>query len=349
MQTPSAVFPEFINKLQNKFIESIKSKDINEISKVLSEYVTTNSTIAKLIHDQEKIIKIYNSLKDEKSKSIYCAEILKKSLCGLIDNNIVNKSTQQPIRSDIQLLAKKFVKENKLDNFIDNNHPSGLDVGVFSMYQLRQYAYDHNDNPLVNVSIKPEDNDICIDAGACYGDATVWMAKECNVKKVYSFEPVPDTFQYLCKNIEKHNIANTVIPVNMGLSDQESMLHMQTHPSTHGADTLIFNYDKYTQKYGVNEDIVAVKCTSIDKYCKDNGILPTFIKMDIEGAEKEALMGAKETIRTLKPKLAISAYHLLDDIYEIPLLLLKFNPNYQFYYKKVDCDYELVLFAINKD
>lgn len=47
--------------------------------------------------------------------------------------------------------------------------------------------------------------------------------------------------------------------------------------------------------------------------------------MDIEGAEVPALLGAKQTIRTFRPKLAISAYHRPDDLVTIPRLFEKFG------------------------
>lgn len=51
----------------------------------------------------------------------------------------------------------------------------------------------------------------------------------------------------------------------------------------------------------------------------------------IEGAEYEALLGAKNTIKKYKPKCAISIYHKRCDIWEIPILLLSYNPDYKFY------------------
>jgi len=57
----------------------------------------------------------------------------------------------------------------------------------------------------------------------------------------------------------------------------------------------------------------------------------SFIKMDIEGAETEAIRGAMNIIKRDKPKLAISIYHKKEDIYEIPLLINEICPEYKFY------------------
>ena len=54
-----------------------------------------------------------------------------------------------------------------------------------------------------------------------------------------------------------------------------------------------------------------------------------FIKMDIEGAEKRALLGARSTLVTYEPQLAIATEHLLDDGEVNPLAVLKLSPSYQ--------------------
>jgi hypothetical protein len=69
-------------------------------------------------------------------------------------------------------------------------------------------------------------------------------------------------------------------------------------------------------------------CT-IDKSVDTDRV--TFIKLDIEGAELEALKGAKETILRNKPRLAICVYHKPEDILEIPLYLQEIMPEYKFY------------------
>ncbi|MDR2507110.1 MAG: FkbM family methyltransferase [Candidatus Accumulibacter sp.] len=92
-----------------------------------------------------------------------------------------------------------------------------------------------------------------------------------------------------------------------------------------------------------------VPVTSLDAYFRDEaeGKLPTFIKMDIEGAEKEALLGAVEIIRQNKPRLAICAYHNLEDIYELPRTILAIRKDYRFALRQHDPGYwNTVLYAV---
>jgi FkbM family methyltransferase len=74
---------------------------------------------------------------------------------------------------------------------------------------------------------------------------------------------------------------------------------------------------------------VCVDVTSIDDLLDGKPV--TFIKMDIEGAEIEALKGAAKSIKKYKPKLAICAYHEMGDFIEIPMLINELNPGYRLY------------------
>ena len=73
----------------------------------------------------------------------------------------------------------------------------------------------------------------------------------------------------------------------------------------------------------------------------------TFIKMDLEGAEYEALIGAKKIIKKWKPKLAISLYHKPEDVWELPSLILDMNPSYSLYLSHYSiATAETVLYAL---
>lgn len=71
------------------------------------------------------------------------------------------------------------------------------------------------------------------------------------------------------------------------------------------------------------------------------------VKMDIEGAEVEALKGAEKIIRTYKPQLAICIYHKPEHLYEVVFLLKKFVPEYRLYIRQhEDFWTETVLYAV---
>ena len=57
----------------------------------------------------------------------------------------------------------------------------------------------------------------------------------------------------------------------------------------------------------------------------------SWIKMDIEGAEYDALLGCKNHIKKEQPKLSVSVYHGYEDIIRLPLLIDELNPSYRFY------------------
>jgi len=79
-----------------------------------------------------------------------------------------------------------------------------------------------------------------------------------------------------------------------------------------------------------------------------DGNKATIIKMDVEGAELEALKGAYNTIKNYKPRLAICVYHKPSDIIDIPGFILQINDGYKLYLRhhRADIADDTVLYAI---
>ena len=75
-----------------------------------------------------------------------------------------------------------------------------------------------------------------------------------------------------------------------------------------------------------------IETVTVDELCEGRDI--TYIKMDVEGAEIDAINGARETLAVKKPKLNIALYHRFSDIFEIPLLINSINPDYQFHLRR---------------
>ena len=94
-----------------------------------------------------------------------------------------------------------------------------------------------------------------------------------------------------------------------------------------------------------------VNCTSLDIFfAKPGRKTPTFIKMDIEGAEIDALAGAKNTIAAHMPKLAICAYHKLEHLWEVPISIYEkqSGKGYSYYLRHQGSIWETVCFAAPK-
>ena len=143
---------------------------------------------------------------------------------------------------------------------------------------------------------------ICIDVGANIGAITLMMASLANKGEVHCFEPVPQNYKFLEQNIHSNNIKNTTLN-NLGLFSKEK--------------TLTFHYVEefaggaYYSPLGVSdirETLVNVECLTLDKYIHDHSdIIPrvNLIKIDVEGAEEDVLVGAYNTIKKYSPDLII--------------------------------------------
>ena len=72
------------------------------------------------------------------------------------------------------------------------------------------------------------------------------------------------------------------------------------------------------------------------------------LKLDVEGDEMDALIGAAGTIRQSKPCLAVSVYHRTGDIFELPLRVLEMLPDFKLYLRREACipAWDITLFAL---
>ena len=105
------------------------------------------------------------------------------------------------------------------------------------------------------------------------------------------------------------------------------------------------NLSKY-KKIVVRKGIVdSVQVISLDEDIKES---VTFIKMDMEGLEIPAIIGAKNHIKNDNPKLAICTDHVVSDMWEIPLLIYEINPDYKLYFRHYNPNQnrQTVLYAI---
>jgi len=162
-------------------------------------------------------------------------------------------------------------------------------------------------------------NEIYIDAG-CYDGETILdfnAFTEGIYSKIYGFEPDHECFAKTEKTIEKAGIKN-VIMAQKGLWSASATLHFDR--------TGIDMAGCRISEAGTD----SIETISIDEaVCSGDKI--TFIKMDIEGAERKAIKGRTNTIHHCMPRLAICIYHKPDDVLAIPEAILSISESYIFY------------------
>lgn len=176
------------------------------------------------------------------------------------------------------------------------------------------------------------DNEIFIDAGTYDGRTTLEFIKWCknDYRKIYAFEPSSKSAANCRMQFQKNNITNIQL-LEAGVWNKNDKLRFLSNSSAGAAFHM--GGDTY----------VPVVC--IDDVVGNDKV--TFIKMDVEGCELNALIGAKNTIIRNKPKLAICIYHKPQDIITIPSYILSLIPNYRFYIRHYASNYwETVLYAI---
>ena len=175
----------------------------------------------------------------------------------------------------------------------------------------------------------PTENEVFIDAGCYNGITTLDFIDFCDGRynKIFGFEPDPSNF---AKTVERLQEQKNIVLFNKGVWSNEAELSFEAINS----EGSHFTRDGQTM----------ILVTSIDKSVNEPA---TFIKMDVEGSELEALRGARETIRKNRPKLAICIYHKPEDVLTIPLYIREIVPEYRFYIRHHFLSLlETVLYAI---
>lgn len=176
-----------------------------------------------------------------------------------------------------------------------------------------------------------------INCGAYDGDTIKKLiAKNGRADSVACFEPNLITFQKLSSYIREDadSIAKHLILFPCGVGQSTALLEF----SQDGAASSTCS----TKERGDKTHIPVVKLDDVLP-----NFAPTYINMDIEGAELSALRGSEKTIRSYKPDLAICLYHTPNHFWEIPLYLNELNLGYKFYLRNyTSFTNESVLYAI---
>ena len=169
--------------------------------------------------------------------------------------------------------------------------------------------------------------EVIADLGAYNGDTLREIApKAPKLRRAIAFEPDRRNHKKLCDYaegesrfcIEAHNIAAwdkcDALFFDGGGNRNSTLI---------GGDAIAV---------GKAQKVVEVNADSLDNVI--NGERIDYIKYDVEGAEKEAIMGSLNTIERCLPTLCVSLYHRSGDIFELPLMIREKFPQYKFYMRR---------------
>lgn len=133
-----------------------------------------------------------------------------------------------------------------------------------------------------------------LDIGANYGWYALHVASKHKDCKVFSFEPIPFTYNQLVNNIRLNNL-NNILTFNVGFSDKPGSFSFFYDP--------LLSVNASLALVSQSETITEVKCNvdTLDNWIDSNPHKIDFIKCDIEGAELLAFKGGYNTIKNHRP------------------------------------------------
>ena len=167
-----------------------------------------------------------------------------------------------------------------------------------------------------------------VDGGAFDGDSYLELMKLCNVGEAYLFEPDMENFSKLKDNLSKVKSRRSLVP--LALFDEHKILSFSGEGEGSHIDS---------------SGGVKIAAAALDDLIGGGEI--NFLKFDVEGSEKDALLGAQSIIKKWRPVMALSAYHKPDDLWELPDLISSISKEYIFYFRQHYFNsFDIVLYAI---
>jgi FkbM family methyltransferase len=255
----------------------------------------------------------------------YCIDMI--GVLALGEYYMIDDTYLSAHGNDLEWLKNELSDDKSKKAFDDFIHQKSTGV----------YEKDYTDNQYFdNEIIRFDESEIFVDCGAYTGDTVQSFITNAvhtcggGEQSVYAFEP--DEANYLQLLKMKNKIPNLHC-INKGVWNCSGILKFSKNENMSASSAI------------TDDGEVEIEVSTIDEVVGDEKV--TFIKMDIEGAELNALKGAEKTILAHKPKLAICIYHKPEDLYEIPRYIKSLVPEYKLYCRNhsphgIEC----VLYAI---
>lgn len=168
---------------------------------------------------------------------------------------------------------------------------------LVALYLWKISVLESYETDVVNSLIKK--GMVTIDIGANLGYYTLQLARLTGATgQVYAFEPEPDNFRLLKKNLIVNHFSN-VVAVQKAISDKNDSMFLYFCKEHHGNHKIYPSGDKRKR--------IPIKSTTLDYFLKGKR-KPDLIKMDIEGSEYLAIKGMKKTIKDCKHLIIICEF-----------------------------------------
>lgn len=172
---------------------------------------------------------------------------------------------------------------------------------------------------------------VLVDCGAYTGDTLAdFLRRGLPFRKYIAYELSHKNYEILEKNMRVHGGGTgELVAYNCGVGARHEKIF----------------YSDVVSASAITAEGIPGEIVRMSDHLKDEDV--TFIKMDIEGAERDALTGAAELIRRCRPELAICVYHAISDLWEIPLMIHDIEPSYRLYMRHhTPLIYETVCYAV---
>ena len=211
-------------------------------------------------------------------------------------------------------IIKKIFKKNTHNNFF--KALAGFGRSLNRLYENRNHDIESNGELVVLEKISKFSPSVIIDGGANVGDYSLVVNKIIPNCKIFAFEPVENTYQILLHNkkgIEK------IVPVNKGLYKENGLSEINVFESNEHSS--LYDIQGLNSRSNRKTTIDLVRG---DDFIEENSIDSIdFLKLDIEGAEYDALLGFERSLIAGKIKaiqfeygyINISTKRLLIDYY----------------------------------
>ena len=157
------------------------------------------------------------------------------------------------------------------------------------------YKYLHERDNIKWLVNNKETLSVSLDVGAGFGFYSKQISKINENSKVFSFEPDPVNYRRTIRTLSFEIEKSQVKVYNLAIAEKTSKLYLWRD---------VYNPANHQIKFD-SKDHLEVQGTSIDIFCSDFSIIPTFIKIDVQGHEKYVLKGAREILSKTRPTILI--------------------------------------------